>query len=109
MHVCKPTINLKHNISILDSFRTNKRNFHHMFRITKLVSLARHTHDDHHFVRKGLFSKGTYPRRQEVPIPPKQEATSDPPVCGKVITEPQLEKDATCRLFPHWEGNTKES
>jgi hypothetical protein len=36
-----------------------------MVRITKLVSLARHTHDDHHFVRKGLFSKGKYPLRQE--------------------------------------------
>jgi hypothetical protein len=29
---------------VVDSLRTNKRNFHHMFRITKLVSLARHTH-----------------------------------------------------------------
>jgi hypothetical protein len=36
-----------------------------MFRITKLVSLARHAHDDHHFVRRGLFSKGEYPRRHE--------------------------------------------
>jgi hypothetical protein len=31
-----------------------------MFRITKLVSLARHAHDDHHFVQTGLFSKGEY-------------------------------------------------
>ena len=36
-----------------------------MFRITRLVSLARHTHEDHHFVRKGLFSKGEYPRHHE--------------------------------------------
>ncbi len=55
------------------NLRTNKRNFHHMFRITRLVSLARHTHEDHHFVRKGLFSKGEYPRHLGVPTPPKQE------------------------------------
>ena len=49
----------------IDSLRTNKRNFHHMFRITTRVSLARHTHDDHYFVRKGLFSKGEYPHANE--------------------------------------------
>ena len=65
------------SIQHIDSLRTNKRNFHHMFRITRLVSLARHTHEDHHFVRKGLFSKGEYPRHYGVPTPPKQEAASD--------------------------------
>ena len=59
------------------NIQTNKRNFHHMFRITKLVSLARHAHDDHHFVQMGLFGKGEYPRHLGVPTPPKQEATSD--------------------------------
>ena len=59
------------------NIQTNKTNFHHMFRITGLVSLARHAHDDHHFVQMGLFGKGEYPRHLGVPTPPKQEAASD--------------------------------
>ena len=59
------------------NIQTNKTNFHHMFRITRLVSLARHAHDDHHFVQMGLFGKGEYPRHLGVPTPPKQEAASD--------------------------------
>jgi len=84
------------SIQHIDSLRTNKRNFHHMFRITRLVSLARHTHDDHHFVRKGLFSKGEYPRHQEVPTiptPPKQEGTSATSMKGHHRTT--LERNAT--------------
>jgi hypothetical protein len=44
-------------------------------RITKLVSHARHTHDDHHFVRTGLFSKGFFFRF----IPPTTKFYSPAP------------------------------
>ena len=99
------------------NIQTNKRNFHHMFRITKLVSLARHAHDDHHFVQMGLFGKGEYPRHLGVPTPPKQEAASDtsmkrssPNHTGEKCSLPLLRqrrgRSMHERMWPHLSGAT---
>jgi hypothetical protein len=82
-----------------------------MFRITKLVSLARHAHDDHHFVQRGLFGKGEYPRHLGVPTPPKQEAASDtsmkrpsPNHTGEKCNLQLLCRTMHSRIWPHHKG-----